>query len=288
MRSLPEASNNPTRQILKAFFRSRPAQVGLALTLIILLSALFAQWIAPWDPLKFDPPNRLGGPSAQHWLGADQYGRDLLSRTIYGIRFSLAVAAVAVSLSLLVGGLLGLLAGYYRGWFDLIMSRLADILIAFPAILLAIAFLAFLGGGFINLVVAIAVVFVGPFIRVARAAVFTVREEVYVEAGRAMGSPDARLLFRTILPNAAAPLIVEITLRFAIAVLAEASLSFLGLGTQPPNPSLGMMVSDGRAFLSLSPWGSLIPGFAIVLMVLGFNLLGDGLRDALDPRLRQR
>jgi peptide/nickel transport system permease protein len=287
--NMTEAIPAPRRpSILRELLRSRPALIGGALTLVIVLGALLAPWIAPWDPLKFDPANRLTGPAPEHWLGADQYGRDLLSRVLYGARFSLSVAAVTVGVSLLVGGLLGLLAGYYRGWFDQVVSRVADILIAFPAILLAIAFLAFLGGGFVNLVVAISVVFLGPFMRVARAAVFTVREEVYVEAGRAMGAPDGRLLFRTILPNAAAPLIVEATLRFAYAVLAEASLSFLGLGTQPPFPSLGLMVSDGRAFLSLSPWGSLIPGFAIVLMVLGFNLLGDGLRDALDPRLRRR
>ncbi|MBF6595311.1 MAG: ABC transporter permease [Thermaceae bacterium] len=267
---------------------NRSALIGGAITLLVVLGALLAPIIAPWDPLKFDAVHRLSGPSIAHWLGSDQYGRDLLSRSLYGARFSLSVALVSVGVSLLVGGILGLLAGYYRGGFDLVISRLADILIAFPAILLAIAFLAFLGSGFVNLVLAIAVVFVGPFIRVSRAAVFTVREELYVEAGRAMGASDGRMVFRTILPNAIAPLIVETTLRFAYAVLSEASLSFLGLGTQPPFPSLGMMVSDGRSFLSLSPWGSLVPGFFILLMVLGFNLLGDGLRDALDPRLRQR
>jgi len=267
---------------------NRSALIGGAITLLVVLGALLAPIIAPWDPLKFDAVHRLSGPSTAHWLGSDQYGRDLLSRSLYGARFSLSVALVSVGVSLLVGGILGLLAGYYRGGFDLVISRLADILIAFPAILLAIAFLAFLGSGFVNLVLAIAVVFVGPFIRVSRAAVFTVREELYVEAGRAMGASDGRMVFRTILPNAIAPLIVETTLRFAYAVLSEASLSFLGLGTQPPFPSLGMMVSDGRSFLSLSPWGSLVPGFFILLMVLGFNLLGDGLRDALDPRLRQR
>lgn len=283
-----KAPRSNQRVLLKAFFGNRSAMIGLFLTLLVVLGALLAPWIAPWDPLKFDPANRLTGPSSAHWLGADQYGRDLLSRVLYGARFSLSVAAVSVVVALVVGGLLGMLAAYFRGWLDVVVSRLADILIAFPAILLAIAFLAFLGGGFVNLVMAISVVFLGPFIRVARAAVLTVREELYVEAGRALGASDFRMLFRTILPNAAAPLIVETTLRFAYAILAEASLSFLGLGTQPPFPSLGLMVSDGRGFLSLSPWGSLIPGFAIVLMVLGFNLLGDGLRDTLDPRLRRR
>lgn len=274
--------------VLSSLRRNRSAVIGGTITLVVVLGALLAPLIAPWDPLKFDPPNRLSGPSAEHWLGTDQYGRDLLSRVLFGARFSLSVAAVSVLAGLLVGGTLGLLAGYFRGGLDLTISRLADILIAYPAILLAIAFLAFLGGGFINLVLAISMVFVGPFIRVARAAVLTVREELYVEAGRAMGASDGRMIFRTILPNAAAPLIVEVTLRFAYAVLAEAALSFLGLGIQPPFPALGSMVSEGRAFLSLSPWGSLVPGSAIVLMVLGFNLLGDGLRDALDPRLRQR
>ncbi len=274
--------------IWKSLVRNRSALIGGTITLVVLIAALLAPLIAPWDPLKFDPPNRLSGPSPEHWLGTDQYGRDLFSRVLFGARFSLSVAAISVLVGLLVGGTLGLLAGYFRGWVDLVLSRLADILIAYPAILLAIAFLAFLGGGFVNLVLAISVVFVGPFLRVARAAVLTVREELYVEAGRAMGASDARMIFRTILPNASAPLIVEVTLRFAYAVLAEAALSFLGLGIQPPFPALGSMVSEGRAFLSLSPWGSLVPGSAIVLMVLGFNLLGDGLRDALDPRLRQR
>ncbi len=287
MTTQPSATSSASALIWKSLIRNRSAVIGGIITLVVLLGALLAPIIAPWDPLKFDPPNRLSGPSAEHWLGTDQYGRDLLSRVLFGARFSLSVAAVSVLAGLLVGGTLGLLAGYFRGWFDLAISRLADILIAYPAILLAIAFLAFLGGGFINLVLAISVVFVGPFIRVARAAVLTVREELYVEAGRAVGASDARMIFRTILPNAAAPLIVEVTLRFAYAVLAEAALSFLGLGIQPPFPALGSMVSEGRAFLSLSPWGSIVPGCAIVLMVLGFNLLGDGLRDALDPRLQK-
>ncbi|MDW8481669.1 MAG: ABC transporter permease [Meiothermus sp.] len=279
--------STPWTPLLKALLRNRSALIGGLITLAVLLGALLAPLIAPWDPLRFDPPNRLSGPSPEHWLGTDQYGRDLFSRVLFGARFSLSVAAVSVLAGLLVGGSLGLLAGYFRGGFDLVISRLADILIAYPAILLAIAFLAFLGGGFANLVLAISVVFVGPFIRVARAAALMVREEPYVEAAQAMGASHTRIILRTILPNAAAPLIVEATLRFAYAVLAEAALSFLGLGIQPPFPALGSMVSEGRAFLSLSPWGSLVPGFAIVLMVLGFNLLGDGLRDALDPRLRR-
>ncbi|MCS7195012.1 MAG: ABC transporter permease [Meiothermus sp.] len=279
--------STPWTPLLKALLRNRSALIGGLITLTVLLGALLAPLIAPWDPLRFDPPNRLSGPSPEHWLGTDQYGRDLFSRVLFGARFSLSVAAVSVLAGLLVGGSLGLLAGYFRGGFDLVISRLADILIAYPAILLAIAFLAFLGGGFANLVLAISVVFVGPFIRVARAAALMVREEPYVEAAQAMGASHTRIILRTILPNAAAPLIVEATLRFAYAVLAEAALSFLGLGIQPPFPALGSMVSEGRAFLSLSPWGSLVPGFAIVLMVLGFNLLGDGLRDALDPRLRR-
>jgi peptide/nickel transport system permease protein len=281
-------TQSTNRLILKSLLSNRSAVIGGIITLVVLVCALGAQVIAPYDPLKFDPPNRLTGPSAEHWAGTDQYGRDLLSRVLYGARFSLGVAATAVLMGLAVGGTLGLLAGYYRGWLDLLVSRIADVLIAFPAILLAIAFLAFLGGGFLNLVLAISVVFVGPFIRVARAAVLTVREELYVEAGRAMGASDFRMIFQTILPNAIAPLIIEVTLRFAYAVLAEAALSFLGLGIQPPFPALGSMVSEGRSFLSLSPWASIVPGTAIVLMVLGFNLLGDGLRDALDPRLRQR
>lgn len=262
--------------------------VGAAIIVIASLAALFAPWVAPYDPVALDPPARLLGPTAEHWLGTDQYGRDTLSRIVYGGRASLSVAAAATLFALLVGGVLGVIAAYYRGWLDGIIMRVTDVLLSFPAILLAIALLAFLGQGMVNLVLAIGLVYVGPFARVARAAVLTVREELFVEASRSLGSRDWRVLLKAVLPMASAPLIVEVTLRLAYGILAEASLSFLGLGTQPPAASWGLMVAEGRRFLQLSPWATVAPGLAIMVVVLGFNLFGDALRDALDPRTRGR
>lgn len=262
--------------------------VGLLLVVAAVVAAVAAPWVAPYDPIALNPPARLQGPTPQHWLGTDQYGRDTLSRIVFGGRASLSVAFAATGFALLVGGSLGALAGFYRGVTDAVIMRVTDVLLSFPAILLAIALLAFLGSGFVNLVLAIGVVYVGPFARVARAAVMTVREEQFVEASRALGSRDMRVLLGAVLPAAAAPMLVETTLRLAYAILAEASLSFLGLGTQPPAPSWGMMIAEGRRFLALAPWATVAPGLAIMAVVLGFNLLGDGLRDALDPRLRRR
>lgn len=262
--------------------------VGAAIVAVVTLAAVFAPWVAPYDPVALNPPARLQGPSAENLLGTDQYGRDTLSRIVYGGRASLSVAGASTLFALLVGGTLGVLAGFYRGWVDGLIMRVTDVLLSFPAILLAIALLAFLGPGFVNLVLAIGLVYVGPFARVARGAVMTVREELFVEASRSLGSRDWRVLLRAVLPAAAAPLIVEVTLRLAYGILAEASLSFLGLGTQPPAASWGLMVAEGRRFLSLSPWATVAPGLAIMLVVLGFNLFGDALRDALDPRTRLR
>ncbi len=262
--------------------------VGGIIVLVVTLAAVFAPWVAPYDPVGLDPPARLLGPTAEHWLGTDQYGRDTLSRIIYGGRASLSVAAASTLFALLIGGTLGVLAAFYRGWVDGLIMRVTDVLLSFPAILLAIALLAFLGPGFVNLVLAIGLVYVGPFARVARGAVLTVREELFVEASRSLGSRDWRVLLRAVLPAAAAPIIVEVTLRLAYGILAEASLSFLGLGTQPPAASWGLMVAEGRRFLSLNAWATVAPGLAIMVTVLGFNLFGDALRDALDPRTRGR
>ncbi len=262
--------------------------LGLLFVLAAVIGAVFAPYLTPYDAITLDPPARLQGPSPEHWLGTDQLGRDTFTRILYGGRVSLSVAGASVVFALLVGGALGVLAGYYRGWLDTVIMRVTDVLLSFPAILLAIALIAFLGAGFSNLVLAIGIVYIGPFARVARAAVMTVREELFVEAARALGGGDARIVWLAVLPSAAAPLIVEVTLRLAYAILYEASLSFLGLGTQPPTPSWGMMVSDGRRFLALAPWATIAPGLAIMVVVLGFNLLGDGLRDALDVRLKAR
>jgi peptide/nickel transport system permease protein len=281
--SRPSRRRNPVRVAL-----SGAGGFGAVIIVVAVLAAVFAPWVAPYDPVALDPPARLLGPTREHLLGTDQYGRDTLSRIIYGGRSSLSVAAASTLFALLVGGTLGVLAAYYRGWVDGLIMRVTDILLSFPAILLAIALLAFLGPGFVNLVLAIGLVYVGPFARVARGAVLTVREELFVEASRSLGSRDWRVLLVAVLPAAAAPLIVEVTLRLAYGILAEASLSFLGLGTQPPAASWGLMVAEGRRFLSLSPWATVAPGLAIMVVVLGFNLFGDSLRDALDPRTRGR
>ncbi len=276
---------SPGRRAALLFFRTPSGVVGLLLVLLVVGCALLAAFISPYDPVRYLPADRMQGPSLSHLLGTDLYGRDLLSRIIYGSRISLSVSVLSVSLALALGGLLGALAGYYLGWVDTLIMRLTDILLAFPAILLAIALLAFLGGGFWNLTLAIAVAFTAPFARVVRAAVLRSRDTMFVEASLSLGATDRRLLWRHVLPNSLGPVLVEVTLRLAYAILGEAALSFLGLGTQPPAPAWGQMIADGRPFLETNAWISVAPGLAIMLTVLGFNLLGDALRDALDPRL---
>lgn len=283
--AVPRATQRPW---LRLFLASPSAVTGFVLVVLVVLAAVAAPLVAPFDPIQYSPADRLQGPSLQHLLGTDLYGRDTFSRVVYGARVSLSVSAIAVTIALLIGGTLGAIGGFRLGWFDSLVMRLTDVLLAFPAILLAIALLAFLGGGFWNLTLAIAIVYTAPFARVARAAVLRVREEAFVEATRALGASAPRILWRHIIPNAFAPLIVEVTLRLAYAILSEASLSYLGLGTPPPDPAWGQMIADGRRTLELAPWVSIGPGLAIMVTVLGFNLLGDGLRDILDPRLRNR
>ncbi len=268
-------------------YRHPSARIGGLLLLIVLVGAVFAAFLTPHDPIKIAPVERLQGPSRVHPLGSDLYGRDTFSRVLYGGRISLAVGALSVGLSLMVGGSLGVASGYLGGWFDAVLMRSTDIVLAFPAILLAIGLLAFLGGGFWNVVLAIAIIYTAPMARVGRAAVLSVRHEEYVDAAKAVGAGDVRTLRKHILPNAVAPLIVESTLRLALAILAEAALSFLGLGTQPPAPTWGQMIAEGRTVMTFSSWPAIGPGLAITTTVLGFNLLGDGIRDALDPHVRE-
>ena len=286
--SAATAPRGSQRPWLRLFLASPSAVTGFVLVILVVLAAVAAPLVAPFDPVQYSPADRLQAPSLQHLLGTDLYGRDTFSRVVFGARVSLSVSAIAVSIALLIGGTLGAISGFRLGWFDSLVMRLTDVLLAFPAILLAIALLAFLGGGFWNLTLAIAIVYTAPFARVARAAVLRVREEAFVEATRALGASAPRILWRHIIPNAFAPLIVEVTLRLAYAILSEASLSYLGLGTPPPDPAWGQMIADGRRTLELAPWASIGPGLAIMVTVLGFNLLGDGLRDILDPRLRNR
>ena len=274
------------RQTLGLLARNPTAAVAATVLLLIVLMAVFDEAIAPTGPNEISVEDRLQPPSWQHPFGTDDLGRDILSRVILGAGVSLQVGFLAVAFALVVGGGVGLLAGFYGRWVDDVLMRGMDILFAFPAVLLAIAVLAVRGPGSGNTALAIGIVYVPVFARVTRASVLGVREEVYVRASRSVGASDFRLLTRHVLPNAAPPIIVQTSISLAFAVLAEAVLSFLGLGTQPPNPSWGLMLAEGRGFIDLAWWLAFFPGMAIFLTVLCFNLLGDGLRDVLDPRQR--
>ena len=260
--------------------------VAASAVILLVLIAVLAPWISPYDPLAQDIMARLKGPSAAHWLGADQFGRDLLSRLIHGLRASLGISAAAVIVALLIGGTLGLVAAYYRGWTERIVMRCMDVLFAFPVILLAIGVIAMLGPGSGPTAIAIAVVYTPIFARLLRGPALVVAESDFVMNARAIGASDARIIFVHILPNLASVLLVQTSLLLSAAILVEASLSFLGLGTQPPAPSLGTMLSEGRNVLLLSPWSAVFSGLAILILAFALNLLGDVLRDTLDPRLR--
>lgn len=266
--------------------RHRLGMLGALITVSLILIAIVGPYVAPYDPVAIDMANRFAPPGMEHLLGTDDFGRDTLSRVIYGARVSLQVGIIAVSIAATVGSLLGMLAGYGNRILDEIIMRSMDVLFAFPAILLAIAVLAALGKGVENAMIAIGIVYIPIFARIARSSVLSIREEEFIEAARASGATDARILFRHILPNAMAPLIVETTLSLAFAILAEAALSFFGLSVQPPDPSWGRMLSEGRGYFGQSVWMALFPGLAIMVTVMGFNFLGDGLRDAMDPSLR--
>jgi peptide/nickel transport system permease protein len=274
-------------ETLRLFLRNRLASIGAVIILLLIFFALVGPKLTPHDPVSLDMGARLEPPSLHHPFGTDDFGRDVLSRVLSGASISLKVGVIAVSISMIIGTLLGAISGYYGGWIDEVIMRLMDVLFAFPAILLAIAILAALGPGISNAMIAIGIVYTPIFARITRGSVLTVREEVYIEAARSIGSRDSRILFRHILPNVIAPVIVETTLSLAFAILAEAALSFLGLGTQPPDPSWGRMLSESRGYIQDAPWLGVFPGLAIMFTVMGFNFLGDGLRDALDPRMKQ-
>ena len=258
--------------------------VGLGLVLLFIALALFAPWLAPHDPIATSWGAIRKAPSALHWFGTDEIGRDVLSRVIWGTQASLLAGVVSVSISLLLGVPIGLLAGYLGGAVDGLISRITDAFLACPFLILAIAMAAFLGPSLSNAMVAIGVSATPIFVRLTRAQVINVKVEDYIEAARALGNPRWRIVLRHVLPNVTAPLIVQATLAIASAVIAEASLSFLGLGQQPPAPSWGSMLNSAKNYVDNAPWMAIWPGLAIFLLVLGFNLLGDGLRDALDPR----
>lgn len=260
--------------------------ISAALLLVIVAAALGAHWLAPSGVNDVDVPNALQAPSGAHWFGTDELGRDIASRVLVATRASLQVAVVSVAFALVVGVSIGLVAGYRGGWLDTIVMRCVDVMFAFPVLLLALAIVAILGPGLTTTMLAIGVVYTPIFARVARAATLGVRVEPFVAVSRSMGSPHRYILIRHVLPNIAGPLIVQTSLSLAFAILSEAALSFLGLGLQPPQPSLGRMIFDSQGFVTLAWWVAVVPGAAIFVIVLAFNLLGDGLRDVLDPKQR--
>jgi peptide/nickel transport system permease protein len=276
----------PFRRAVSRLFARKTAVFGLALVVLLVTVAVLADVIAPYDPNKQSWTMLRKAPSAAHWFGTDESGRDLLSRVIYGARASLLAGVVSVLIAILIGVPLGLLAGYRGGWADTIISRLTDAMLAIPFLILAIAMAAFLGPSLRNAMIAVGLASTPVFVRLTRGQVLSIKTEDYVEAARAVGNPDWRIAARHILPNILPALLVQATVAIAAAIIAEASLSFLGLGQQPPAPSWGSMLNVAQRFLTNAPWIAIWPGMAIFLAVLGFNLLGDGLRDALDPKER--
>jgi peptide/nickel transport system permease protein len=281
----PVAPDASRALALRRFLSSPASVLGVVIVGLLVLSAVLAPLLAPGSPTEQDLAAKLRPPSAEHLLGTDLFGRDILSRIIYGGRISLLVGVVAVAIGGTIGVVLGLVSGYYGGWVDHILMRCMDALNAFPAILLAIAIIGAVGAGLLNLELAVAVTSVPLFARITRASVLEVRGLDYIAVARSLGTRSIRIILRHVLPNSVGPVIVVATLQIASAILAASALSFLGLGVQPPTPEWGSMLADGRGYLTTAPWVSLFPGLAIMLAVMGFNLVGDALRDVLDPTL---
>lgn len=274
IRALARARQNPT------------TTAGAVLTLLIVLAAILAPLIAPYDPTEQDIIARLQPPSAEYWLGTDQFGRDILSRLMFGAQISLTVSLGAIAAAIAIGGIIGMVSGYIGGRFDLITMQAMDVLLSFPSLILGLIVVALLGPELINLVIAIALTAIAPFARIARAPTLVLKERAFVEAGHALGYSHTRIIFRHILPNILSELLVMGSLWMATAVRTEASLSFIGLGVKPPTPTWGGMTRDGFENILDAPWLAIFPGIAILLLVLGLNMVGDGLRDATDPKLR--
>ncbi len=278
-----------TMERVRLLLRSRSGLIGLILVVLLaLLSLASAFGLLPHDPLAQDPPSRLQGPSAEHWFGTDQFGRDVFARVAAGVANSALIAVVAVAFATIVGTVCGLIAGFYRGFSDGAISAVTNVLFAFPPLLLALALASVFDRNWFTISVAIAIVYVPIFIRVTRGPVLSLREIEYVKAAKSTGQGRMATMFRHVLPNITSILIVQVTLSLSWAVLTEASLSFLGLGTPPPAPSLGSMIFEARTLVTIAPWTMIAPGVVVVALVVGLNLLGDGLRDSLDPRNRGR
>jgi len=273
--------------IRRQFLRNRAAVAGLILIALFVFTAIAAPFIVPYDPYVIAPAKALQGPSAAHLLGTDELGRDILTRLLLGARITLVITLAAVSLALAVGATLGLLAGFYGGKLDMVIMRGIDVLMAMPGFLLAIGIIAALGVGTTNVILAVGIYSIPAFARIARGSTLSVKAEEFVTAARAIGASNRRIMLRHVLPNIVSPLIVQTSLRMATAILSASGLSFLGLGPQPPTPEWGAMLSAGRNYMIRAPLFVAVPGIAILLVTLSFNMLGDGLRDTLDPRLRR-
>ncbi|MCM2533886.1 ABC transporter permease [Neobacillus pocheonensis] len=285
--NVEEELTPPWKEAWQSFCKNRLAVIGLGIVIFFIIIAIIAPVIAPYGYQDQELAKRLLGPSSEHWFGTDDFGRDIFSRIVYGARISLWVGFFSVLGSVILGTLLGIVAGYYGRWVDAIISRCFDIMLAFPSILLAIAVVAILGPSLQNALIAIAVINIPNFGRLVRSKVLSVKQEEYIMAARAVGMKDSRILFRHILPNSISPVIVQATLAIATAIIEAAALGFLGLGAQAPTPEWGKMLADSKEYLVQAPWTLFFPGIAIMLTVLGFNLMGDGLRDVLDPKMKQ-
>jgi peptide/nickel transport system permease protein len=273
-------------QVLVRIVHSRSAVIGGSLLALVILAALAAPLISPYDPIKTNQRLSLEAPSLAHLMGTDRFGRDIFSRVVWAGQTSLPIGLVSVAIGVIVGVTMGLLAGYYGGWVEAVSMRLVDLLLAFPGILLALAIIAILGGSLTNLMIAVGIAAIPEYVRITRGTVLSLKQREFVLAARVIGCRGPAIMLRHILPNVVAPLIVLATLGMAAAIITGSALSFLGLGIKPPTPEWGNMLAEGREFLQRAPWVAFFPGAAIMLTVLSINLLGDGLRDALDPRMR--
>jgi peptide/nickel transport system permease protein len=276
------------KRLKQSFFSRKLVIVGLLIIVIFFVFAIFANWLTPYDPYKVDISNTFQGPSLKHWLGTDTLGRDLLTRIIYGARTALTVGLIATLISSIIGSTLGMLSGYFGKWVSMIIMRATDTLMCMPNVLTALLIAAVLGSGIKNVMIAFTISTIPMYIRMMNGVVLSAKENDYILAARAMGASNVRIMFRHLLPNALPPIIVQTTLQLGFLIIAEAGLSYLGIGINPPTAAWGSMIREGVDYLRSYPILTLVPGIAVILAVFGFNLVGDGLRDALDPRLRGR
>lgn len=275
------------KSVGKKLLKNKAAVIGGAFILLFVLTAFIGPHLMTQDPFKVVISNKLQPPSADHWFGTDNYGRDIFTRIIFGMELTLKVGFLSVTIGGIIGVILGIVSGYYGGAVDAVIMRIMDVLLAFPGILLALAIVSVLGGSMQNVIIAVAIFSVPAFARIVRGSTLSVRKLEYIDAVRALGATDFRIIFKHILPNVMSPIIVQATLRIATAILTASGLSFLGLGAQPPTPEWGAMLSEGRNFMKESPHVVLFPGLMIVTVVIAFNIFGDGLRDALDPKMKK-